>query len=139
MEKAEAGYGCADPHCPAGKAEEICLAARTDKLLAGRYEPILNSAGIKTIRIHRQAEDRLGEGVRLATMHRIKGIEFPRMLLAGVQKGSVPLELSADKLSDKASREDHEQRERCLLFVAATRARDELVVTGFGERSPFVQ
>jgi len=41
-------------------------------------------------------------------------------------------------LWDRAAREDHDHQERRLLFVAATRARDELVVTGFGERSSFV-
>ena len=44
-----------------------------------------------------------------------------------------------EKIVAEASVEDHLQRERSLLFVAATRARDELVVTGSGERSPFVR
>ena len=33
---------------------------------------------------------------------------------------------------------DHELQERCLLYVAMTRARDELVITGFGNPSPFL-
>jgi superfamily I DNA/RNA helicase len=84
------------------------------------------------------AEADLADGVRLATMHRVKGLEFPRMLLAGVHAGTMPLTLHEGVLSDDAAREDHVLQERRLLFVAATRARDELVVTGYGDRSPLL-
>ncbi len=33
--------------------------------------------------------------------------------------------------------EEHELRERCLFYVASTRARDRLVITGYGVRSRF--
>jgi superfamily I DNA/RNA helicase len=39
---------------------------------------------------------------------------------------------------DPASKADHDDRERSLLFVAATRARDLLVVTSWGTPSPFL-
>ena len=77
-------------------------------------------------------------GVRLATMHRLKGLEFPVVLLAGIQKGQVPLDVAVDPFADEASRQDHDLQERCLLYVAATRARDELVVTGFGEKCSYL-
>jgi superfamily I DNA/RNA helicase len=48
------------------------------------------------------------------------------------------LRLPEGVLSDDAAREDHVLQERRLLFVAATRARDELVVTGYGDRSPLL-
>ncbi|MBI3928463.1 MAG: ATP-binding domain-containing protein, partial [Armatimonadetes bacterium] len=73
-------------------------------------------------------------GVRLATMHRMKGLEFQCVLIAGVNRSTFPLRLSVP-FPDDASREDFERSERCLLYVAATRARDELVVTGYGEPS----
>lgn len=75
-------------------------------------------------------------GVRLATMHRMKGLEFSRVILASVQDGSMPLDITTTP--DKASREEHERQERCLLYVASTRARDELVITGFGSPSEFL-
>ena len=77
-------------------------------------------------------------GVRLATMHRLKGLEFKRVLISGVQAGSVPIKLPDAAFSDEASREDHDKRERCLFYVAATRARDHLAVTGHGKASPFL-
>jgi superfamily I DNA/RNA helicase len=78
-----------------------------------------------------------GSGVRLATMHRVKGLEFPVMIVAAVNAGMVPMRVaSAD--GDPTARTEHEERERSLLFVAATRARDHLIVTSFGTASPFL-
>lgn len=114
---------------------DICLVARTNDLLQNRYAPLLEHAGYPVRQV--QTEDSShGEGIRLATMHRVKGLEFPCVLLAGVQRGTVPYE-RAD-YADEADRQAHLEREKRLLFVAATRARDELVVTGFGERSALV-
>ncbi len=61
-------------------------------------------------------------GVRHATMHRMKGLEFFRVLLAGVQDGVVRLKTGGDP-ADSESRRQHEHKEQCLLYVAATRAR----------------
>ncbi len=65
----------------------------------------------------------------------MKGLEFQCVLLAGVQAGTMPLMIGT---ADDASEEDRELQERCLLYVAATRARDELVITGFGEQCPLI-
>ena len=51
---------------------------------------------------------------------------------------TMPLEQGDGPSPDQASDEDHELKERCLLYVAATRARDELFVTGYGTRSRFL-
>nr|WP_240896536.1 3'-5' exonuclease [Kineococcus vitellinus] len=61
------------------------------------------------------------------TMHRAKGMEFSRVLIFGVDEGSVPAEYAVQGLPD-ADCEDALLRERSLLYVAATRARDELVL-----------
>jgi superfamily I DNA/RNA helicase len=62
------------------------------------------------------------------TMHRAKGMEFSRVLLFGVDEGLVPADYMLRGLTD-ADRGDAMLRERSLLYVAATRARDELVIT----------
>lgn len=111
---------------------DICLTARTNDLLLNRYAPLLEGAGY-VVRHVQTDESGLGDGIRLATMHRVKGIEFPCVLIAGVQRGTLPLELT--EYPDEVYRQAHFEREKRLLFVAATRARDELVVTGFGARS----
>jgi superfamily I DNA/RNA helicase len=118
------------------QAEEICLVARTRKLLEERYQPLLKAAKVPCVVLEKKNDP--GEpGVRLATMHRVKGLEFPVMLVAAVNSGVVPLRVSSVE-GDPTARAEHEGRERSLLFVAATRARDHLTVTAFGNPSPFL-
>lgn len=117
-----------------GPAEAICVTARSGWLLK-KYAAALGAAGIETVALGGKALALLGPGVRVSTMHRLKGMEFSRMLLVGVQKGTFPLPRAVSKFGDEASEEDFLQQERCLFYVAATRARDALVVTGHGERS----
>lgn len=80
-------------------------------------------------------KDVAATGVRLATMHRMKGLEFQHVLLVSVSDGVVPL-AAAIASEDPTTRSAALQQERCLLYVACTRARDELVICGFGKPSP---
>jgi superfamily I DNA/RNA helicase len=116
--------------------EEVCLVARTGKLLTDRYQPLLKAAKVPSVLLEKKNDP--GEpGVRLGTMHRVKGLEFPVMLLAGVNSGVVPMRVASAE-GDPTAKAEHEERERSLLFVAATRARDHLTVTSFGSPSPFL-
>lgn len=75
----------------------------------------------------------LGQGkILVMTMHRAKGMEFRRVLLFGVSS-DVP---SADSstVSD-AEHQESQQKARSLLYVAATRARDQLMIMWDGEKS----
>ena len=117
--------------------ESICLSARTHAQIDDRYAQILDADGVDWVKVEKDPEgESTKPGIRFATMHRMKGLEFSRVLLAGVQAGKMPLEVG--DYADFAGLEDHETRERCLLYVACTRARDELVITGFGSPSPFL-
>lgn len=78
-------------------------------------------------------EPRAGAPV-VMTMHRAKGMEFTRVLLFGVSRGSIPINLR-DYDYDPSDAADALLRERSLLYVAASRARDELVVSWNGEQS----
>ena len=115
--------------------DSICLATRTNSQLKDRYETILSAADIHTVYVERTPTSERGPGVRLATMHRMKGMEFSRVLLAGVQDGLMPLSSEHTEAADVAGREDWELKERCLFYVAQSRARDGLAVTGFGSPS----
>ena len=68
------------------------------------------------------------------TMHRAKGMEFARVLLFGLGDKTLP-NIHLLKQLAEAERPDALLRERSLLYVAATRARDELVVSWSGEPS----
>ncbi|MEW2030241.1 UvrD-helicase domain-containing protein [Streptomyces roseifaciens] len=79
------------------------------------------------------------DAVRIGTMYRFKGLEFQRVFLTSVGEGQVPrqsIEQYRNANPDRYRLE--EQRARSLVFVAATRARDELVVTWSGKASPIL-
>ncbi|MFF2831931.1 3'-5' exonuclease [Cellulosimicrobium cellulans] len=75
-----------------------------------------------------------GGSVQVMTMHRSKGMEFKRVVLFGVSGTEAGWGAGNDGLPE-SERADAELRERSLLYVAATRARDELAVLWTGERS----
>jgi len=115
----------------------VCLVARTESLRDQYAQAIGNE--IKTILIHRtEPEDRSRPGLRLATMHRVKGLEFDYMLIVGVNRGVVPLERVEARSDDPVINGDQEKQERALLYVAATRAKKEVLVTSHGTPSPFL-
>lgn len=115
-----------------------CIVARTNRLLDD-YENALTEKGIPVYRLTGfDPEDRSQSGVRLATMHRVKGLEFDHVILCGINKGVVPLH-TPDLISDDVSvREMAEARERSLLFVTATRAKKTVMVTSYGEKSSYL-
>ena len=108
----------------------ICLVARTNSLLE-QYRSALNAKGIGTVVVRADApEDGRQDGVRLATMHRVKGLEFDRMIIAGA--GALP-HRSVRETDDPAEAGERDTMERSLAYVAATRARTHLLVTWNGE------
>jgi len=121
-----------------GSLKNVCLAVRTNHLMK-QYESALVGEGIPVYRIRRsKADERRAEGVRLATMHRVKGIEFDRIIIASVNDGVIPYDGGENDSPDQVVRRESEVRERALLYVAATRARKEVVVTSFGKSSRFL-
>ena len=78
------------------------------------------------------------DGVRLATMHRVKGLEFDRVVMASINSDLVPLPIAIDARGDAVERESAETEERALVYVAATRAKKELVVLSFDTPSRFL-
>lgn len=80
-----------------------------------------------------------GEGVCIGTMHRMKGLEFRFVAVAGVSDSVVPLAsaLTPPEVDAQQHREDL-LSELSLLFVACTRAREVLRVSWHGVPSPFL-
>jgi superfamily I DNA/RNA helicase len=69
-------------------------------------------------------------------MHRLKGLEFRAVAVIGIEEGIVP---HARVIGESVDQVEELQRERCLLFVACTRARDALFVSYVGSPSPFIR
>ncbi|WP_030902867.1 UvrD-helicase domain-containing protein [Streptomyces sp. NRRL F-5126] len=80
-----------------------------------------------------------GEGVRIGTMHRMKGLEFRCVAVAGVSEGVLPMASAlTPEAVDAQQHRDDVLRELSLLFVACTRARETLRVSWHGAPSPFL-
>lgn len=71
-------------------------------------------------------------------MHRVKGLEFDRMVIAGVNDGVVPLAVALDGAADPTAAAERDLAERSLLYVAATGAKREALITSHGTPSPFL-
>jgi superfamily I DNA/RNA helicase len=114
----------------------VCVVARTatvrDALTAG-----LKKRGVATYVVDKEGDRPEEAGVRLATMHRVKGLEFERVIVAQVNDGVVPLTLALGG-GDAVAVSERELGERSLLYVAVTRAKREALITAGGKPSPFI-
>ena len=118
-------------------ANDICVVTRTKRLLDS-YASAISAAGMRCFEIKQsKADDRSMNGVRLATMHRIKGLEFEYVFAAAVNDGIVPLEAAIDH-TDLVSENETLKTEKCLIYVALTRTRRCAYVTCFGRPSTFL-
>jgi superfamily I DNA/RNA helicase len=116
----------------------ICVVARTRKLLE-RIQPWLERDGLATYTIKRdQADLRSKEGIRFATMHRIKGLEFEHVFLVAAEEDVIPLRRSIDSAEDPAAKRQLDISERSLLYVALTRAQKSATISGIGALSPYL-
>jgi superfamily I DNA/RNA helicase len=116
----------------------ICVVARTQGLLE-QYKSALNAKDIRHCRIqHQVSDDPSKPDLRTATMHRVKGLEFDAMIIAGINDGIVPLTAATTEVDSDYAHIEFEIKERSLLYVAATRARRHVLITCHGTPSKFI-
>ena len=109
--------------------EEIALIARSEPQLARCREAV------------KLASDLTGKGfgaVSVLSMHGAKGLEFRSVCVMACDDDVIPLESRIRAIGDQADLEDIYNTERHLLYVACTRARDHLLVTGVDPVSEFL-
>ncbi|MCB0149008.1 MAG: hypothetical protein KDE01_15320, partial [Caldilineaceae bacterium] len=70
--------------------ERICIVARSHRYLRDEILPAVRAAGIPFLLLEADTPDYAGSGVRLATMHRVKGLEFEHVFIAGMRAGVMP-------------------------------------------------
>ncbi len=115
-----------------------CLVARTNAL-ADRYAEALEDRGVPTLRLGRDTSDDADKpGLRVATMHRVKGLEYDHMIVAGLSDDNMPWRTRVRYSKDRAIQRETELMERALLYVALTRARKSALVTAHGRISEWV-
>jgi hypothetical protein len=118
------------------RPEALAVFARTNREVKS-IQRALTSAGLP---VHLLADEDGGESAAIAvgTMHRAKGLEFKAVLVAACTDTLVPFHLHLSKMTDPQDREHAVDNERRLLYVAMTRARDELRITWSRKPSPFL-
>ena len=117
---------------------DVCIVARTNSLLES-YQASLERKGFQCIRLSRSSADhRDKDGIRLASMHRVKGLEFRVVWIVGASSDFLPLRRVIKASEDVTERKAGELTERALLHVALTRAISKVFVSYFGEPSPFL-
>jgi len=117
--------------------QDICIAMRISEGFSAIEECLVN-AGIQTQIVSRSKDNRPSPGVRFATMHRIKGLEFRYVFIASANEGIVPLKVSTQSTEDPVEARARELNERALLHVAATRAIQGLYISTSGPISPYL-
>lgn len=118
-------------------AKDICVVARTHKLLDG-YTSRFTDNGIRCYEIKSsKADDRRLDGIRVATMHRVKGLEFQYIFVVAANKRTIPLQSAIDH-TDEVSEQETMTAEKCLLYVALTRAQKGAYVSAYGQMSEFL-
>ncbi|MBU1535291.1 UvrD-helicase domain-containing protein, partial [Myxococcota bacterium] len=104
---------------------DICLVAKSNNEVRV-WERLLKKANVPATILNADPANET-ETLKIGTMHRVKGLEYPLVILTGV-----PSEDHLQASSGKSMEVDFDAfdriRERSLLFTAATRARDQLVV-----------
>jgi len=67
--------------------------------------------------------------VKLATVHRAKGLEFPIIFVAGLEDGIFPFKHYSEEQMEKSEIEKRTDEEKRLFYVSVTRAQNRLYMT----------
>lgn len=116
--------------------DEVCVVFRTNNYLKN-FKAELDARGVPNA-VVKTSEDMNRRGIRLATMHRVKGLEFKMVFIADCNADVVPLKKALQSSADKSEERQNELAERSLFYVACSRARDYLGICFTGEPSPYI-
>jgi DNA helicase-2/ATP-dependent DNA helicase PcrA len=116
-----------------GRIENLAELVSAAREYEGRdAEPSL-AAFVDRLSLLSEADESEGAAdarVLLMTLHAAKGLEFPAVIIAGLEEGLFPHSRSSEH-------DDDLEEERRLCYVGMTRARRQLVLTSAGRRRVF--
>lgn len=116
--------------------DEIGVFVRSDAQL-GRARSAVQQAGQSSIELSDAIEATAGR-VAVSTMHLAKGLEFRAVAVMACDDEVLPLQERIETVTDDADLEEVYNTERHLLYVACTRARDQLLISGVEPASEFL-
>ena len=103
----------------------------------GRAEAAVKASGLPYKVLDEHVETIPGH-VSISTMHLAKGLEFRAVVVMACDDEIIPSQERIEAVGDDADLEEVYDAERQLLYVACTRARDELLVTSVEPGSEFL-
>ena len=118
------------------KPDEISIFVRSPEQI-DRARTALERAGLPYVVLDNRLQTLAGQ-VSVSAMHLAKGLEFRAVAVMACDDEVVPLQARIETVADDSDLEDVYNTERHLLYVACTRARDHLFVTGVEPASEFL-
>ena len=118
------------------RPEEIGIFVRSEAQMA-RAQQALSLAGV-SFGLLSETEAKAPNGVSLGTMHLAKGLEFRAVAVMACDDEVIPLQSRLEDLGDQGDLDEVYASERQLLYVACTRARERLWVSGVAPESEFL-
>jgi hypothetical protein len=115
---------------------EIGVFVRSDEQVE-RATAAINAAGLPFKVLDMHVETVSGH-VSVCTMHLAKGLEFRAVVVMACDDEIMPLQARIEAVGDNADLQEVYDTERQLLYVACTRAREQLLVTSVEPRSEFL-
>jgi superfamily I DNA/RNA helicase len=114
---------------------DICIAGQRKETVQ-QFHSHFHKQGQKIMMIEKNSEISVPGYLNTSTFHSLKGLEFKIIFLVGLNNQSF-LKPKAN-ISDQ-ERCEAEKREKALLYVAMTRAKMQLFLSGNGTQSPLLQ
>jgi len=116
--------------------EEIGVFVR-EQFQIERAKAAIQQTGYPWIELDSLVEPEQGS-LTVSTMHLAKGLEFRAVVVMACDDEVIPLQERIESAADESELEEVYSTERHLLYVACTRARDYLLVTGVIPASEFL-
>ncbi len=118
------------------KPHEVAVFVRSAEQSA-RATAAVTAAGLSPRLLDDRVDVRQGE-TSVATMHLAKGLEFRAVAVMACDDEVLPLQARIEEVGDDGDLQEVYDTERQLLYVACTRARDRLFVSGVEPASEFL-
>jgi superfamily I DNA/RNA helicase len=135
-EAAVVGRWIADRLAEGIQPEEIGVFVRAQPHLARALAAIKQAGATPSL-----LDDQVAPAERsiaVSTMHLAKGLELRTVAVMACDDEIIPLQERIESVTDESDLEEIYNTERHLLYVACTRARDNLLVTGVEPASEFL-
>jgi mRNA-degrading endonuclease RelE of RelBE toxin-antitoxin system len=114
---------------------EIGIFVRSNDQLA-RARAAVKAAGHTQLELSERLEQPQGR-VAIGTMHLAKGLEYKAVVVMACDDDVLPLQERIETVADESELDEVHETERNLFYVACTRARDRLLVSGVQPASEF--